>query len=433
MADRAPSPIYSLQPWQRRLANSRFFVISLFAHLLIVLWLGGTVLYQATVEPPDFTGDASQGFVSAPPPTEPPPSTQPQSPTFQVSTTPSTSSAPALSAITSTSTAQPSFTLPAIISPSLLNQPARLSLSSPSGGPAAGSGPPGSIPPAAAAGIAAFVQGWTRGNSAGPGTSLKAREFAFTAYLAKYEGGDWNSTVTLNNGQITGGSLPNLLYLIGKLSRDKIKAQPEAVPLDLSSQEIFAKKPPFIFLTGHRDFVLSDAEVANLQEYIKLGGCIWGDSSLPGRRSRFDLAFRREMRRVIPDKDKDFEPLPANDDLFTKAYYPEINQVPPGLNYYREPVYVMRYFGEIAILYTSNDYGDMWQIGLTERGDIDLRQNESGNYVSVNYGLWSHRGLYFRNLEAPALFDAYKFGTNIIVHLLTRWDDKLRTVPRGGL
>ena len=43
----------------------------------------------------------------------------------------------------------------------------------------------------------------------------------------------------------------------------------------------------------------------------------------------------------------------------------------------------------------------------------------------------TRRNLYYRNIEPKALSDTYKFGTNIIIHLLTRWEEKLRTVPRG--
>ena len=50
--------------------------------------------------------------------------------------------------------------------------------------------------------------------------------------------------------------------------------------------------------------------------------------------------------------------------------------------------------------------------------------------VAINEQMWHRRDLYFRNIEAKALMDTYKFGTNIIVHLLTRWEEKVRSVPR---
>ncbi len=35
-----------------------------------------------------------------------------------------------------------------------------------------------------------------------------------------------------------------------------------------------SKMPPFIFFTGHKDFVLTDDEVHNLQAYLQNGGAI---------------------------------------------------------------------------------------------------------------------------------------------------------------
>ncbi|MEO6052669.1 MAG: DUF4159 domain-containing protein, partial [Chthoniobacterales bacterium] len=189
---------------------------------------------------------------------------------------------------------------------------------------------------------------------------------------------------------------------------------------------------PFIFLTGTRDFKLTDQEVLNLRKYLQIGGAIWGDSSVPGQRSRFDIAFRREMRRVIPDKDKDFEVLPKEHPLFTKGYFPEIRNVVPGLNHYDEPVYAMKLNGQVAILYTANDYADMWQIGLytdpqTHKVIIDRRLSAKGGYEAINPDILNYEGSYLHNLSPQSLETSYKFGANIIVHFLTRWDDLVRT------
>jgi hypothetical protein len=206
---------------------------------------------------------------------------------------------------------------------------------------------------------------------------------------------------------------------------DKVKA------IKLDSQELFSVKPPFIFMTGSKDFRLTDAEVENLRKYVRLGGAIWGDSSVPGRNSRFDLAFRREMKRVIPDKDKDWEELPKNHPLFDarQAYFPEVIAVPPGINFYKEPVYALKIYGEVAIIYTANDYGDMWQIGLLPDGKVDMGRNEKGQLVALNEVIWSNRNIYLRNISEPSLDLTYKFGTNLVLHLLTRWDAKVKSAP----
>jgi len=115
---------------------------------------------------------------------------------------------------------------------------------------------------------------------------------------------------------------------------------------------------------------LTDQEVQNLSDYLQIGGCIWGDNALAGRGSRFDVAFRREMKRVVPDLDKNFEPVDLTYDIFTKSWY-SISKVPQGMNYYAEPLEHLDIDGKLAILYTPNDYSDKMCIrdrGKSQRG-----------------------------------------------------------------
>ncbi|HEV7406615.1 MAG TPA: DUF4159 domain-containing protein [Chthoniobacteraceae bacterium] len=404
-----------------RLAALRFLTFSALFHVVALLLIGGTVLYKNMEETPDF---APAGGLFAPESVEqsPPEQAPTLSPTSAPSVTPSASaSAPSveLSAITSSSAA-PAFTIAASSMPQVKTTNINTAAAPP---PMAMSG---SLTKAAAAGIAKFSGSWAKPMAGGKGAPLQKREFQFTAYLAKYAGGDWSSTVRMDKGAIVEGSLPNLLFVMSKLSKDKVSGDPQTKPLDLASEEIFEKKPPFIFFTGHRDFVLTDQEITNLRNYIIVGGCLWGDSSLPGQRSRFDLAFRREMRRVIPDLNKDWKELPSNHPIYTKAYFPDITMPPPGINYYHEPCYyIPGMAGEIGVLYTPNDYGDMYQFGIDEHGEIDLSRDENHQMVAVNEQMWWRHNVYFRNIEGKALLKTYKFGMNVAIHLMTRWEDKL--------
>ena len=414
--------------------NSRFFTISFVLHALLIVIFGGTVLFEAMQEPPDFEGGEG-GFIAGGEEVAAPPAaqTQPQETTFTVSTP--TVQNTTVAAITTTGQNPLNFSMDAIITPSTMVTPTTTTTAV-SAAPATSVSAAG-MSAAVAGQIREFTGGWGKGSGSGTGT--RQREFDFTAFIAKYNGGNWDSVFRVRDN-IPQGALPNLLEFMSKESRDKIKTnynKVEAVPLD--SDRIFAAKPPFIFFTGSRDFVLTDKEVTNLQKYVRLGGAIWGDSSVPGRGSAFDIAFRREMRRVIPDKDKDFEALSANDEMFRRApYFPEIQEQPAGLNYYQEPVYVMRYFGQIAVIYTANDYGDMWQFGIKQKGprewEINNDRNERGERVALDWDLYLNNGLYIHNVDprAPikALLDTYKFGTNMVIHLLTRWEDKLRSAPR---
>ncbi len=405
-----------------KFSESRDFTISFVLHVVLVAIFGTTVLFQAVQEPPDFEGEGGT-FVGGGEETSAPPTqaqTAPTTPNITVTAAPS--SASPLNAITTVAPSAVNFSMAQMVVAPVQNvAPAAAQMAAPKP-TVGGSGLTGQE----ASAIKAFTGGWGKGSGSGTGT--RSREFEFTAYIGQYAGGNWNSTVQLVNNKITGGSLPNLLYFMSTWSKNKVKTNYTNVQaIRLDSDELFSVKPPFIFLTGTRDFRLTDHEVENLRKYVRLGGAIWGDSSVPGRNSRFDIAFRREMKRVIPDVDKDWEELPANHPIFAQAYFPEIKTVPPGINFYREPVYALKIFGEVAIIYTANDYGDMWQIGINDQGQIDNRVNERRQYIAINEQIWLNRDTYIRNLKPEPLTATYKFGTNLVIHLLTRWESKTRT------
>ena len=431
----APEKIKLLDRLIDKFNNSRLFTISFVLHVLLIVIFGGTVLFEAMQEPPDFEGGEG-GFLAAGEEVATPPSAaqvQPQETTFTVSTP--TVQNTTVAAITTTGQNPLNFSMDAIITPSAMVKPTSTAVAAATA-PSASIGAAG-MSSAVAGQIRDFTGGWGKGTGSGTGT--RQREFEFTAFVAKYSGGNWNSVFRVVDG-IPQGALPNLLEFMSKESREKIKTNYSKVePIQLDSDKLFAVKPPFIFFTGSRDFVLTEKEVANLQKYLRLGGAIWGDSSVPGRGSRFDIAFRREMKRVMPDKDKEFEELPANERMFGAApYFTEVKQQPPGLNYYDEPVYVLRYFGEISIIYTANDYGDMWGFGIKQKGprewEINLDRDARNAPVALDWQLYLNSGLYIHNVNPlppmAGLLDTYKFGTNMILHLLTRWEDKLRSVPR---
>ena len=415
----------------------RYFAFSGLLHLIIVISVGGSVLYRQYSEPPDFAS-AEDGLIASdiPIPVPEMPAMQIQNPDLsQTATAPTTAAATAsavattsaqISTGTTTSSTPNTFTMASVSSPDVsLNLKPTLSSTVPNSTTVGVS-----LSKMQATRIAAFTGGWARGGRSAMGQPLKSRAFDFNAYLAKYAGGDWDSTVWLDGATVRGGSLHNLLFLISRQSHKKIHANPEPIPLDLASDEIFQKKPPFIWFTGHRDFILTDQEVVNLGEYLRSGGCIWGDSSLPGQRSRFDIAFRREMLRLLPELKQKWEPLPHSHPLYTNTYFTEIKGVPPGMNFYDEPIYGLKGFAnELAVIYTANDYGDMWQFGLDEKGDFDLVRDEKRRLVAINEPMWNRRNIYFRNIEPKALMETYKFGTNIIIHLLTRWEAHTRFAP----
>jgi hypothetical protein len=71
----------------------------------------------------------------------------------------------------------------------------------------------------------------------------------------------------------------------------------------------------------------------------------------------------------------------------------------------------------------------MWQIGLLPDGNVDLRRNEKNQYVAIRQEIWENRDTYIRNITPQSLNTAYMFGTNLVMHLLTRWDSKVKSAP----
>jgi hypothetical protein len=191
------------------------------------------------------------------------------------------------------------------------------------------------------------------------------------------------------------------------------------------------KKPPFIFFTGHKDFILTDQEIQNLRDYLQIGGAIWGDNTLAGRGSRFDVAFRREMKRVVPDLDKNFEPVPMTDAIFSKSWF-TISKLPEGMNFYAEPIEHLDIDGKLAILYTPNDYSDLFFMRILP-GDTQFQDEfpdlKSGSPLFTSAIFLHNRNVFFRNFELPACLAAQQLGMNIIGYMLVRFDKDLLLTP----
>ncbi|HEX2963670.1 MAG: DUF4159 domain-containing protein [Bacteroidota bacterium] len=110
-------------------------------------------------------------------------------------------------------------------------------------------------------------------------------EPAFQIARVKYNGGgDWYNDPSEE---------VNLLKYVSEHTNIKVKA--DYVFVDLNSDDIFSY--PFLYLTGHGNIVLSDNEVTRLRTYLENGGFLYVDDDYG-----LDKAFRREIKRVFPDK-----------------------------------------------------------------------------------------------------------------------------------
>ena len=111
-------------------------------------------------------------------------------------------------------------------------------------------------------------------------------EGKFKIARLKYSGGgDWYNDPSAE---------VNLLKFVSL--NTTIKTSPVYEFVDLSSGNIFAY--PFLFITGHGNIVFSDEEAGRLRAYLENGGFLYVDDDYG-----LDKAFRREMKKVFPEKD----------------------------------------------------------------------------------------------------------------------------------
>lgn len=109
---------------------------------------------------------------------------------------------------------------------------------------------------------------------------------AFKIARLKYDGGgDWY------NGQT---EEPNLLNFIKQ--NTNINVDPVYTFVDINSDEIFSY--PFIFMTGHGSVVFTEDQVQRLRKYLLNGGFLYVDDDYG-----LDKSFRREIKKVFPDKE----------------------------------------------------------------------------------------------------------------------------------
>lgn len=162
--------------------------------------------------------------------------------------------------------------------------------------------------------------------------------------LLKYSGGgDWYANPT---------SLPNLIKFCNQNINTKIKTKPGLV--EPSSPDLLSY--PFVHMTGHGNVVFSDADVANLRNYLSSGGFLHIDDNYG-----MDEYIRKEIKKMMPNAD--LVELPANHPIFQKPYVfpsgiPKIHEH-DGKRPQAFGIFVEQ---RLVLLYTfETDLGDGWE------------------------------------------------------------------------
>ena len=134
-------------------------------------------------------------------------------------------------------------------------------------------------------------------------------------------------------------------------------------PLKLNSKELTTL--PFLYMTGHDDFHLDDAERAALRAYLKAGGFLMADACC-GRKA-FDMAFRRELAAALPGLK--LQRIPANHAVYsihhkvgsvnhTQAAVVQHKLANPGA----PALEGIEIDGQLAVVYSHLDLGCGWEL-----------------------------------------------------------------------
>ena len=173
-------------------------------------------------------------------------------------------------------------------------------------------------------------------------TSIIAQHFTI-ARLHYGGGGDWYSNPS---------SLPNLLNYLQ--THTAIIAADKEARIKLTDENLYSY--PYLYMTGHGNVRFTNAEIIRLRTFLQRGGFLHADDNYG-----MDPSFRREIKRVFPEKE--LIPLPHNHPIFHQVYdfnngLPKVhehnNKPPQALALYEDD--------RILVIYTyESDLGDGWE------------------------------------------------------------------------
>ena len=156
-------------------------------------------------------------------------------------------------------------------------------------------------------------------------------------------GGDWYCDPS---------SIPNLLNYLTK--NTLIKAAHGEYRIKLTAKEL--RGHPYLYMTGHGNVRFTDDEIIQLREYLMGGGFLHADDNYG-----FNTSFRREMKRVFPDRD--FVELPHDHTVF-HSYFDMPNGLPKIHEHDGKPPQLFALYDRdrIMVIYSyESDLGDGWE------------------------------------------------------------------------
>lgn len=199
-------------------------------------------------------------------------------------------------------------------------------------------------------------------------STVSADDCQLTIARLKYSGGgDWYANPS---------SLPNLTKALKQ--RTSIQICDTIKTVQIMDRELFFF--PFIYMTGHGDFKLTDAEKLRLRKYLIGGGFLWADDNYG-----MDRSFRQQVAQLFPENPLTL--IPSDHPVYNSFYQlpglPKIHEhdgIPAqGFGVFFE--------GRMVIYYTYNsDIGDgMEDLHVHNDGE---RRHELALQMGINVIHW---------------------------------------------
>jgi hypothetical protein len=180
-------------------------------------------------------------------------------------------------------------------------------------------------------------------------------------------GGDWYCDPS---------SIPNMLNYLTK--NTSIKADHDEYRIKLTTKEL--RGHPYLYMTGHGNIRFTDEEIIELREYLMGGGFLHTDDNYG-----LNTSFRREMKRVFPDRD--FIELPHDHAVF-HSYFDMPNGLPKIHEHDGKPPQLFALYNEdrIMVIYSfESDLGDGWEDEEVHNDPPELRTAALQMGVNIIY------------------------------------------------
>lgn len=197
-------------------------------------------------------------------------------------------------------------------------------------------------------------------------SALNAQTFSI-ARVHYSGGGDWYCDQS---------SIPNLLQYLEK--NTPISVKNENIHVNLIDEN--AHQYPYLYLTGHGNIRFTDNEIISLRSILMNNGFLHADDNYG-----MDASFRREMKRVFPNKE--LVPLPNDHPIF-HSYYSFPNGLPKVHEHDGKPPQALALFEEerMIVLYTyESDLGDGWEDASVHQDPWPIRESALQMGVNIIY------------------------------------------------